>query len=135
MRPETIPESSAAVGLEGERRAAAFLKRCGHRILYRNFKPDCGGEIDLVCRDRSSNELVFVEVKSRTRSDFGRPASAVDRDKQFRIAKGAMEWLRMLGHPPIRFRFDIVEVEWSEGAPPRITHIREAFSLPYPMRY
>src|SRR5580765_2652924 len=75
-------------GARGEKLACRFLRRNGYKILYRNFKGRSGGEIDVVCRDR--NTLVFVEVKTRTREDFGRPVAAVNRKKQNRIAHGGL---------------------------------------------
>ena len=64
-------------GARGEKLACRFLKRSGYKILFRNFRGRSGGEIDVVCRDNDT--LVFVEVKTRTREDFGRPLEAVDR--------------------------------------------------------
>jgi putative endonuclease len=78
---------------------------------------------------------VFVEVKTRTREDFGRPLDAVDRDKRKRISRGALAWLRLLGDPDILFRFDVVEVIIAEGAEPRLEILRNAFSLPEPYIY
>src|SRR5438094_2340784 len=80
-------------GARGEKLACRFLRRNGYKILYRNFKGRSGGEIDVVCRDRDT--LVFVEVKTRTREDFGRPIASVDREKQKRISRGCINWLRM----------------------------------------
>ena len=96
--------------------ALRFLRRNGYKILYRNFRGRSGGEIDIVCRDNDT--LVFVEVKTRTREDFGRPVAAVDRQKQKRISRGGLAWLRMLDNPDILFRFDVVET------PPRIDQER-----------
>jgi len=73
---------------------------------------------------------VFVEVKTRTREDFGRPLDAVDRDKRKRISRGGLAWLRLLGDPDILFRFDVVEVIIAEGAEPRFELVQNAFSLP-----
>src|SRR6266446_2987638 len=81
-------------GARGEKLACRFLRRNGYKILYRNFRGRSGGEIDIVCRDHDT--LVFVEVKTRTREDFGRPLEAVGRDKQRRISRGGLAWLRML---------------------------------------
>ncbi len=102
-------------------------------MLYRNFRGRQGGEIDLVCRD--GDVLVFVEVKTRTREDFGRPLEAVHRDQQRRISLGALAWLRLLGNPDILFRFDVVEVTMAEEAAPRIERVRDAFSLAEPYLY
>ena len=61
-----------------------------------------------------------MEVKTRTREDFGRPLEAVNREKQRRISLGALAWLRLLGDPDILFRFDVVEVVIAEGTDPRL---------------
>jgi len=73
-------------------------------------------------------------VKTRTREDFGRPFEAVNRNKQKRIARGGLAWLRLLDDPDILFRFDVVEVIIAEGAP-RIELLRNAFALPEPYIY
>src|SRR5213080_5155617 len=111
-------------GAQGETLACRFLRRKGYKILYRNFKGHSGGEIDIVCRDNDT--LVFVEVKTRTREDFGRPLEAVDRAKQKRISRGALAWLRMLENPDILFRFDVVEVMMAQNAEPRVELIKNA---------
>ncbi len=121
------------LGARGEKLAARHLRRHGFKILYRNFRGRQGGEIDLVCRDRDT--LVFVEVKTRTREDFGRPLEAVNAAKQRRISLGALAWLRLLGNPDIFFRFDIVEVTIAEGREPRIELVRNAFQLSEPYIY
>jgi putative endonuclease len=120
-------------GALGEKLAARFLRKNGFKILYRNFRGRSGGEIDLVCRD--GDTLVFVEVKTRSREDFGRPFDAVDRQKQMRISRGGLAWLRMLDNPDILFRFDVVEVLIAEGVEPRIELLRNAFPLAEPFVY
>ena len=120
-------------GARGEKLACRFLRRNGYKILYRNFKGRSGGEIDIVCRD--DDTLVFVEVKTRTREDFGRPVAAVDRQKQKRISRGGLAWLRMLDNPDILFRFDVVEVVVADDAKPRLELIKNAFPLSKPYLY
>ena len=120
-------------GVRGEKLACRFLRRNGYKILYRNFKGRSGGEIDIVCRD--DDVLVFVEVKTRTREDFGRPIAAVDREKKKRISRGGLNWLRMLDDPDILFRFDVVEVIIAEDAGPRLELIKNAFPLSKPYIY
>ena len=121
------------LGAHGENLACRFLRKNGYKILSRNFKPRTGGEIDVVCRHRDT--LVFVEVKTRTREDFGRPLDAINRDKRNRISRGALAWLRLLGDPDILFRFDVVEVVIAEGAKPRVEILENAFPLPKPYIY
>jgi putative endonuclease len=125
-RPSDTPH--LVLGRKGEQAAADYLRRHGHKILYRNFRAPHGGEVDLVCRDKPHNELVFVEVKTRTDEEFGRPFAAVNRKKRRLILRGAMTWLKMLDMPDITFRFDVVEVVM--GDPPEIRHLENAFQLP-----
>jgi len=128
-RSKPLPDH-IVFGQWGEHKAEKYLRRHGYRILYRNFVPPGGGEVDLVCRDKAEDTLVFVEVKTRASEERGRPSDAVDYDKQRRVAKGAMAWLRLLNFPDIRFRFDIVEVLATSEDAPEITLIRNAFPLP-----
>src|SRR3981081_11224 len=116
------------LGHAGEKFAARHLRCNGHKILFRNFRAPHGGEVDIVCRDKRHNELVFVEVKARSSEDFGRPLSAVDRKKRRLILRGAMTWLKMLDMPDLVFRFDVVEVLMS--SPVVIRHIENAFGMP-----
>lgn len=54
-------------GNSGEDIAVQYLKKHGHIILKRNFY--CKqGEIDIITKDK--NEIVFVEVKSRSDTGF-----------------------------------------------------------------
>ncbi|MBX7208898.1 MAG: YraN family protein [Verrucomicrobiaceae bacterium] len=123
-----VPLSRAELGLLGENLAQLWLRRNGRKVLHRNFRAPRGGEVDIVCRHR--NVLAFCEVKTRTSDAFGRPADAVTPEKQRLIQRGAQEWLRLLGRPKIKFRFDIVEVLLIDGELPRLNVIENAFQLP-----
>jgi putative endonuclease len=127
-RPEHL-----RLGSRGEKLACRFLRQRGYKVLYRNFRGRTGGEIDIVCRDKDT--LVFVEVKTRTREDFGRPFEAIDRDKRKRISRGGLAWLRLLDDPDILFRFDVVEVIIAKGTEPRLELLRNAFALSEPYIY
>lgn len=120
-----------ALGREGERLAQRHLRRHGYKILYRNFRAPRGGEVDIVCRDRTCDSLVFVEVKTRRNTDYGTPAESVGLEKQKLIARGAIAWLRMLDNPEINYRFDIVAIVVTEDGP-EIEIIKDAFALPAP---
>lgn len=119
-------------GAQGEQLAARFLRRHGYKILYRNFRGGTGGEIDIVCRDRDT--LVFVEVKTRTSEDFGRPIETIRSEQRHRISRGGLAWLRMLDKPDVLFRFDVVEVVMTADEP-RLELIKNAFGLSEPLRY
>ena len=105
-----------------------WLGQNGRKVLHRNFRAPRGGEVDIVCRHK--DVLVFVEVKTRTSDEFGRPADAVNADKERLIQRGANEWLRLLGRPKIKFRFDIAEVLLIDGELPKISVIENAFQMP-----
>ena len=120
-------------GAAGETVACNYLRRAGYKILYRNFRGRTGGELDIVCRERDT--LVFVEVKTRSSEEFGRPVEAVRPDQRRRISRGALAWLRMLDNPDILFRFDVVEVVIRQGGKPRVEVIRNAFQLSEPYIY
>lgn len=90
--------------------------------------------MDLVCRDKTCNTLVFVEVKTRRSLAFGAPSEAVTLSKQKLIARGALAWLQLLHNPEVLFRFDIVEIVMGVG-PTEFNLIRDAFKLPDPNIY
>ncbi len=69
-------------------------------LLERNFRVK-GGEIDLVCRDGKTT--VFVEVRLRSRSDFGGAAASITAAKQARLILAARHWLLRHGETPCRF--------------------------------
>jgi putative endonuclease len=124
---------TARRGIRGEKLACRFLRRNGYKVLYRNFRSNRGGEIDIVCRN--GDTLVFVEVKTRNTDYFGQPITAVHRDQQRRISRGALTWLRMLDNPEISFRFDVVEVVIAGNEKPRLELVRNAFQLAKPYMY
>ena len=125
---------TARIGAFGEQVARRWLWLVGGcRILHANFRAPGGGELDLVVRDGEA--LVFVEVKTRTSLEFGRPALAVDAEKQALIIRGARAWMGLLRWPQICFRFDIVEVVLAAGRPPSVTWVRSAFFLPDHLRW
>ncbi len=116
------------IGRMGELIAARWLSSHGRRVLYCNYRGVNRGEVDIVARHR--DVLTFVEVKTRTSTAFGRPADAVGPDKQRLIQRGAMDWLRLLGNPRIKFRFDIAEVVLIAGELPHVHIIENAFQMP-----
>jgi putative endonuclease len=119
---------NALIGAMGEALAAKHLWRTGRKVLYRNYRPEEGGEVDIVYREGET--LVFGEVKTRTRGEFGGPARAVDRAKEKLVIRGANAWLRELNRPELLFRFDIVEVLLHEGERPAVRVVENAFTTP-----
>jgi putative endonuclease len=126
-QPDSPEPGNEAIGQFGEDVAAAYLQSMGCKVLYRNFSAPSGGEIDITVRD--GKILAFVEVKTRTSEEFGRPALAVNLEKRMLIARGVSAWLKMLSSPPPGWRCDIVEVNLEPGAKPMVNWIRSAFTV------
>ncbi len=118
------------LGHRGELAAAKYLKKLGFRILLIGHRQKFS-EIDLVAIDERDprRTIVFVEVKTRRSSLHGEPESAVDADKEHRMTKAALTFLKahnLLEHPA---RFDVVSIVWPVDAPAplAITHFQNAF--------
>ena len=101
-----------STGDRAEALACRYLTQQGLRLLDRNYR--CRrGEIDLVMRDGDS--LVFVEVRYRRQTAFGRAAETVSVAKQARIVRCAHCYItqhRAWNEPA---RFDVVCIEGDLG--------------------
>jgi putative endonuclease len=107
-------------GDAGEDLALAYLERAGLRLVARQVESRFG-EIDLIMRDR--DEWVFVEVRRRSRSDFGSAADTITAAKQGKLRRSAQSWLQQ--HHGDRWpacRFDVCAIDGD-----RIDWIRNAF--------
>jgi putative endonuclease len=111
-------DTTVACGREAEGRAAAFLESCGRRVIGRNFRVR-GGEIDLIVADGPTT--VFVEVRQRSRSDFGSAGESITATKRRRIVLAARHWLARHGNTDCRFDCILIDGE-------RLEWVRDAFS-------
>ena len=117
------------VGDVGERAAEKHLKRCGYKILERNYVA-VGHEIDIIAEDH--DHTVFVEVKTRTIgaecAKEARPASSVTPQKQRKIIATAKYYLGSYT-PGKRIRFDVIEVYLDkEKKVHDVVHLESAFN-------
>ncbi len=110
-------------GREAEDAAATWLAGMGYELLARNHATR-RGEVDLVCREGPT--LCFVEVRSRTRMDYGSPAASVTVAKARRVIAAATDWAVRHGGLDRDMRFDVVSVDLA-GPAPRFELIRGAF--------
>ena len=127
IRPENLRR-----GTLGERAAKKFLSRAGLKYLTANFRSE-RGETDLIFRDADC--LVFIEVKTRSSEEWTRPAAAVNARKRRLLSQTALDYLRLLQNPPVKIRFDIVEVLLADGAVREIRHLPNTFPMSRPYRY
>lgn len=116
------------LGRWGERRARAFLRRRGYRIVARNWRCPAG-EIDLVAA-RSAGPVAFVEVKTRRDEHWATGQDAVGRHKQLHLAKAAQWFVRRYGLKDHPLRFDVVVVVLPEAGPVEVRHYENAFTVP-----
>jgi putative endonuclease len=113
-----------SLGERGERVACGFLKEKGYKILERNYKCKLG-EIDAIAR--RPGRLAFIEIKTRTSTQFGTPQEAVDLKKQEKIFKVAQWYIKEKKLEKIPVAFDVVAILWKEGQPPEMRLIVDAF--------
>ncbi len=114
-------------GQEGETVAVRHLKKCGYKILERNYRNKIG-EIDIIAKDRDT--IVFVEVKTRRNDHFGGPKWAVTYRKQQKISMVALAYLKELRMSDRKARFDVVTVV-EHQLKPAVEIIKNAFELAY----
>jgi putative endonuclease len=113
------------LGINGENLALEFLERKGMQLFCRNFRVR-RGEIDLIMWDKE--ELVFIEVRTRTDDHFGTPVETINNTKRHKIAQTARYFLQQKKiSPEVRCRFDLVGVLVREGATNKIEHVANAF--------
>jgi putative endonuclease len=113
---------SHILGKTGEDKAAEYLKSKGYTILHRNWKSG-KHEIDLVIENRDN--IVFVEVKTRSDDYQMLPRDLVNREKQRSIIYAADGYIKRYNINK-ESRFDVVIII-SDGKSEKIDHIEEAF--------
>lgn len=95
------------LGILGEQIATNYLKSQNYEILNRNFS--CKqGEIDIIAKD--NKEYVFVEVKTRTNSDYGEPADSVNKIKQKHLKRTIEYYIYINKLEEEAIRMDIIEI-------------------------
>jgi putative endonuclease len=112
-------------GAASEQLAAEYLQARGLLVLARNLR--CrAGELDLVCLDR--DVLAIVEVRQRSRIDFGGALASITWRKQRKIVRAAQFFLQRQaawrGHV---MRFDVLALEGPPDGAHRIVWIKDAF--------
>lgn len=112
-------------GAEGEECAVRALKKSRYKIIERNYRTPAG-EIDIVARDKRS--LVFVEVRTRSSTEFGLPQETVIARKRKKIYNAARWYLQNRHIENTECRFDVVAVfvEDERGCP-KVEIIKDAF--------
>lgn len=112
-------------GQRMEQIACEFLQQKGFQLVQQNFRCYVG-EIDLIMLDQ--DDMVFVEVRSRGRTDYGTALESITRSKQLKLIRAAtcfLQWKKMLYK--VSSRFDVVGIQRSTGNL-KIDWIKSAFT-------
>jgi putative endonuclease len=124
-------QEALSIGARGEKAALAYLKKRGYKILDSNFCNTGGrrlGEIDIIAKD--GEEIVFVEVKTRTSSDFKKPLpeESITPVKLYKLNKAASFYISKNQLFATPYRFDAVTlVADSENNRAALKHFKNIF--------
>jgi len=115
----------------GEEIAEKYLQDKGYKIIEKNYQKRWG-EIDIIAKE--NEELVFVEVKTRTKDKsalYGLPQDSVDFFKQKKLIKTARIYLYEKNYSSqINWRIDVIAVELDgQNKKVNLKHIRNAVTL------
>ncbi|MDD4568529.1 MAG: YraN family protein [Tepidanaerobacteraceae bacterium] len=112
------------IGALGEKQAAEYLKSKNYKILQMNFS--CRyGEIDIIAKDKTT--IVFVEVKARRSSNYGKGMESVNYRKQQKIRKVALYFFKQNPSLFSNLRFDVIDIMMKNDHVVQIEHIKNAF--------
>lgn len=111
------------IGKWGENIVCQYLANNHYKIIERNFL--CRqGEIDIIAKDITKKELVFIEVKTRSNLKYGNPAEAVNKEKQKHI-KQVIKYYIYRNHLENKaIRIDVIEV-YLKKSNYKINHIKQ----------
>jgi putative endonuclease len=119
-----LAKTTKQIGDSGENIAAAYLESKDWLIFDRNYRFE-KAEVDIVATDR--NYIVFIEVKTRSGTYFGRPEEYVTSQKEANIKKAAEAWIYERKMETAVVRFDIISIVKNGNEAPEITHFEDAF--------
>jgi putative endonuclease len=101
---------SPLIGSEAERFARTFLEQQGLTFIMQNYRCRTG-EIDLIMQE--DDELVFVEVKYRSKSQHGSAIEFFHASKKRKFESAVMHYMQEKGFNPsiVPHRIDLVGIE------------------------
>jgi putative endonuclease len=114
------------LGQIGEELAHEYLVKKGYKIKARNWHFN-HYELDLVAEQ--SNELVIVEVKTRSANIYETLDEAISKAK-IRFLVNAAEAYILENEIDLETRFDIIAIKWFGKGKYELEHIENAFQPP-----
>lgn len=110
------------IGNEGEAIARDHLLQQGYAILDTNWQ---FGHLEIDIIAMKDNQIVFVEVKTRSSSAVLEPQMAVNRQKQKNIIRAANSYI-LRNRYTLEARFDIITVVKNEKGTV-VEHLPDAY--------
>lgn len=116
------------LGKRGEEIAAGFLEAKGYNVMDRNYRFQ-KAEVDIVVLQLEPAELIFVEVKTRSNTQWTQPEEAIDEVKKKLIFKAADSYIYEKQMSTVPVRFDVIAISMENPEHPLIHHIEDAFRM------
>lgn len=113
--------TAKVLGDVGEKQACDFLIQQGYKIIENNFRHK-HLEIDIIALDEKEDELVFVEVKTRSNISFAEIEAQVTQQQLVRISTAAQVYLEKKRLNKC-FRFDIINI-----LPGKVEHFKNVIA-------
>jgi len=111
------------IGLRGERLAKEYLKTHKYKIVEQNWRYK-KAEIDIICS--KEDQLIIVEVKTRTSNSFGEPEEFVSQHQQNLLFLAANAYLEN-NALELELRFDVLAIHIQNEQQYKLKHIENAF--------
>ena len=120
-----MQNSKQVLGATGEEIAVDYLVSQGYVVFDRNWRSK-SGEIDIIASEKfnSQDELIFIEVKTRSSRDYGDPIEAITATKYLRMYRLALEWLSENSASREAWRLDVISIVISRAQEIEIDHLK-----------
>ena len=120
-----MQNSKQVLGATGEEIAVDYLVSQGYVVFDRNWRSK-SGEIDIIASEKfnSQDELIFIEVKTRSSRDYGDPIQAITATKYLRMYRLALEWLSENSASREAWRLDVISIVISRAQEIEIDHLK-----------
>jgi len=116
-------------GFLGEQIGTSYLLKNHYQIITNNYQKKWG-EIDIVAFDKTTRETVFVEVKTRmkTNSSHILPEEELTEAKIKRLQRAILSFLNQYHLDDKPWRFDFLAIETSDlNEEPEIRHYKDVY--------
>lgn len=125
-------KNTRLLGQAAEQTALHYLIKNGLKLITQNYH--CYyGEIDLILKDQ--DDIVFTEVRSRSRTDFGFASESINPQKIRRLILAATHFLQKSGRLyKVNSRFDVIAIQYQnnhgrQNGNTEIEWIKNAFTI------